>query len=417
MSAHVLVVGGGVVGLCVAYWCARQGQQVTLVERGTEDAEGCSLANAGMVVPSHFVPLASPGVVRQALRWMGNPESPFYVKPRPSLALLDWGWKLYRAATRSSVERAAPILLDLHLKSRACYREWAASWGDAFEWVERGLLLLCSTEHGLSEEAALAAHAHRLGLAAEILTPAQAAELEPAVRMTIAGAVHFPLDSHLTPARLMTALRKELHAAGVQVRYGTPVLGWRARRDHVDAVRTAQGDLTADQFVVCAGVWSAELVRSLGLKLPLQAGKGYSFTLDRPPLMPRTCAILSEARVAITPMGGALRVGGTMELGGIDETIDPVRLRGIANSVARYYPDLMPSHFADATVRSGLRPCPPDGLPYIGRFRRFDNLSAATGHAMMGVSLAPITGKLVAELLSGVAPSCNIGALRPDRYS
>ena len=292
MSAQVLVVGGGVVGLCVAYWCARQGHQVTLVERDTEDNEGCSLANAGMVVPSHFVPLASPGVMRQALRWMGNPESPFYVKPRMSLALLDWGWKFYRAATRSRVERAAPILLDLHLKSRACYREWAARWDDAFEWVERGLLMLCSTEHGLAEEAALAAHAQRLGIPADVLTPAQAAELEPTVRMTIAGAVHFPLDSHLTPARLMTALRRELHAAGVQVLMEPRSWGG----GNVAAMSTPCGPPreisppTSTSSAPASGRRNGPRSR---LRLPLQAGKGYSLTLDRPPLRPRTCAILS----------------------------------------------------------------------------------------------------------------------------
>jgi D-amino-acid dehydrogenase len=159
-----------------------------------------------------------------------------------------------------------------------------------------------------------------------------------------------------------------------------------------------------------------ELAASIGLRLPMQAGKGYSLTLDAPPMLPRMPAILTEARVAVTPMGQSLRVGGTMEIAGIDETINPARIRGIVKSAGEYYSDLTPAHFTSATVRSGLRPCSPDGLPYVGRVARYANLAIATGHAMMGVSLAPITGKLVAEIVSGERPSCAIDALSPDRY-
>jgi len=416
VSKHVLIVGGGIIGLSVAYYCARKGHRVTVVERGAAERDGCSFANAGMIVPSHFIPLASPGVVPLALRWMWNPESPFRVQPRFSAELLDWGWKLYRAATTARVANAATVLRDLHLASRACFEEWAALWGNEFELVERGLLMLCNTDHGLDEETRTAEYAQRLGIPAEVLSPAAAAELEPGIRMAIAGAVYFRLDCHLTPARLMAVLRRELRSAGVQIVSDTEVRGWRASKVRVDAVETRAGRLEADEFVLCAGIWSKELVRDLGLVLPMQAGKGYSLTLETPPIRPGICAILSEARVAMTPMGGSLRFGGTMELTGIDETINPIRIRGIVKSVARYYPDVSPAHFEQASIRSGLRPCSPDGLPYIGRFDRYANLSTASGHAMMGVSLAPITGKLMAELLSDEAPAYSIAALRPDRY-
>ena len=291
--------------------------------------------------------------------------------------------------------------------------------GDAneFELVERGLLMLCNTDHGLEQETRAAEYAHRLGIPAEILSPAAAAELEPDIRMAIAGAVYYRLDCHLTPARLMAVLRRELQTAGVRILHDTEVRGWRAGKNRVDAVETSAGALEADEFVLCAGIWSKELVRDLGLVLPMQAGKGYSLTLDAPPKRPRICALLSEARVAMTPMGESLRFGGTMELAGIDETVNPIRIRGIVKSVTRYYPDVRPSHFERASIRSGLRPCSPDGLPYIGRFERFANLSTASGHAMMGVSLAPITGKLMAEIISDEPPSLSTAALRPDRYS
>jgi D-amino-acid dehydrogenase len=417
MSKRVLIVGGGVIGLSVAHYCALKGHQVTVIERGPPERDGCSFANAGMIVPSHFIPLASPGVVQMGLRWMWNPESPFHVQPRFSSELFDWGWKLYRAATPEHVARAAPVLRDLHLASRACFEEWVALWGNEFELVERGLLMLCNTDQRLEEERRTAEYAQRLGIAAEVLSPAAAAELEPGIRMAIAGAVFYRLDCHLTPGRLMAVLRRELQGAGVRMLHDTEVHGWRASKVRVEAVETSAGSLEADEFVLCAGIWSKELVRDLGLVLPMQAGKGYSLTLEAPPMRPRTCALLSEARVAMTPMGESLRFGGTMELAGIDETINPIRIRGIVKSVTRYYPDVSPSHFEQAAIRSGLRPCSPDGLPYVGRFERFANLSTASGHAMMGVSLAPITGKLMAEILSDEAPAHSIAALRPDRYA
>jgi len=417
MSKRVLVVGGGVIGLSVAWFCALKGHKVTVLERGAAERDGCSFANAGMIVPSHFIPLASPGVVGTGLRWMWNPESPFHVKPRLDAELFDWGWKLYRAATPEHVARAAPVLRDLHVASRMLFEEWAALWGNAFEFVERGLLALCRTEHGLEEETKNAQWAERLGIPAEVLTPAATAELEPGVRMAIAGAVYFRLDGHLTPARLMSVLRRELEHAGVEVRHGTEVRAWHARDSRVDAVETSRDRLEADEFVLCAGIWSTPLARDLGIALPMQAGKGYSLTLGDSPVRPRQCALLTEARVAVTPMGGDVRFGGTMELAGIDESINPARLRGIVNSVAAYYPDMTPSHFDHASIRSGLRPCSPDGLPYLGRFGRFANLSTACGHAMLGISLAPITGKLMAELVSGEKPSLAIEALDPDRYA
>jgi D-amino-acid dehydrogenase len=420
VSKHVLIVGGGIVGLCVAYYCARKGHRVTLIERGGPDRDGCSFANAGMLVASHVVPLASPGMVQLGFKWMWNAESPFYVKPRFSADLLDWGWKFHRAATQAHVDRAGPRLRDLHVASHACFREWADLWGNEFELTKRGLLVLCNTEHGLEEEANNATRARGLGIPAEVLTPAATAELEPDVRMAIAGSVYFPQDCHLTPGRLMAVLTREAERAGVKVTYGTQVSGWRSGKTRIDAVQTTRtdvGELSADEYVVCAGVWSTNVVRDLGLKIPMQAGKGYSLTLESPCSLPRTGAILSEARVAATPMGKALRFGGTMELAGIDESINPARLRGIVNSAVRYYPDVTPAHFERATVRSGLRPCSPDGLPFLGRFSRFANLSVATGHAMMGVSLGPITGKLMAEILSDEPLSCSVEGLSPDRYA
>jgi len=414
----VVVVGGGVIGLCTALYCARRGWRVTVVERHGERRDGCSFQNAGMVVPSHFVPLAAPGMVALALKWMWNPASPFYVKPRASWALVDWAQKFWRAASAERVRRAAPLLRDLSLASRDCFEELATPEND-FGLERRGLLMLCKTPQALEHEAETADQARALGIPAEVLDAAQTAALDPGVRMDVAGAVYFSKDCHLAPDRFMAGLQRRLAQAGAQFLWNTEVSGWRVDADHrIRAARSGRGqEIEADEFVLCAGSWSPPLARSLGLNLPMQAGKGYSLTLPRPRQSPRICAIFTEARVAVTPLNGALRFGGTLEIAGLSEDINPARVRGIIDAVARYYPDLEPADFDGIRPWRGLRPCSPDGLPYLGRTARCANLVVATGHAMMGTSLGPITGRLAAEILSDGAPSLDLALLSPDRYS
>jgi D-amino-acid dehydrogenase len=214
-------------------------------------------------------------------------------------------------------------------------------------------------------------------------------------------------------------LQEELAAQGAEFVWNTEVSGWRIERDrHIRAVRTSAGaDIEADEFVLCGGSWSPLLARELDLRIPIQAGKGYSLTLSNPGQLPGICAILCEARIAVTPMGGALRFGGTMEIAGLDEDINPVRVRGIIDAVPRYYPQFAPGDFDGVAPWRGLRPCSPDGLPYVGRTARFANLAIATGHAMMGLSLAPITGKLIAGALADDKPPFDLTQLSPDRYS
>ncbi len=414
----VVIIGGGVIGLCSALYAAERGFAVTVLDRSPAGHAGCSHGNAGMVVPSHFVPLAAPGAVALGLKWMANPESPFYVKPRLDLDLLRWGWNFWRASTRAQVARAAPLLRDLHFGSRACFDALSQRPGGGFGLVRKGLLMLCKTQAALDEEAHAATTARALGVPAEVLKPAQAAALDPQVRMDIAGAVYFPKDCHLVPQEFMTALERWLGAGQVTISRDTQVSDFEfGAGDVIAAVRTNRGRFAADEFLLCGGAWSTGLARSLGLNLPMQAGKGYSLTLPQPRQLPSICAIFTEARIAITPMGSTLRIGGTMEMAGLDESINPVRVRGIIKSVPKYYPEFQEKDFAGITPWRGLRPCSPDGLPYLGRTRRYPNLTVATGHAMMGLSLGPITGKLVAELLAHERPSHDLALLDPDRYN
>ncbi|MBM3835997.1 MAG: FAD-dependent oxidoreductase [Verrucomicrobia bacterium] len=415
-SKHIVVIGSGVIGLSTAYYAALEGHRVTVIDRHAEQRDNCSFGNAGMIAPSHFVPLAAPGMVALGLKWMWNPESPFYIKPRLNRELLSWGFRFWRAATPQHVTRSAPLLRDLHMASRACFEELAALPNNDFGLVKKGLLMLCKTEHAFEEEAKAAEQARSLGIPAEALDSKQTAALDPNIQMDIAGSVYFPKDCHLTPSRFMAGLKQQLDRANVQFAWNTEVIGWRVVGHRVEAARTPKGDLTADEFVLCGGSWSPVVARELRLKIPMQAGKGYSLTLPEPRQLPEISAILTEARVAATPMGSSLRFGGTMEIAGLNEEINPVRVQGIIKSVPKYYPAFRPADFDGIQPWRGLRPVSPDGLPYIGRTARYTNLSIATGHAMMGLSIGPITGRLMAEILSGKKTSIAIDALSPDRY-
>lgn len=405
---RVAIVGGGVIGLCTAYYAAERGMRVIVVDRGREGEPGCSYGNAGMITPSHFVPLAAPGMIRLALKWMWNPESPFYMKPRFDRQLFEWAWKFYRAATVEHVMRSAPLLLHLNLASRACFDELAPEILEA-----KGIIIVCNTEEAMEHEIATASIARELGLPAEVLDANAIAAMEPSIRMNVVGGVYFPKDAYLPPWQFMSSMIRRVP----EVQWNTAVTGWRTAGNRIEAVTTTGGEIRADEFVICGGAWSPDIARDLNLHLPMQAGKGYSLTIPHPRLKLAHAMILSEARVAVTPMGEALRFGGTMEITGIDLSINPARVRGIVKSVPSYLPDLGADDFDGVKPWAGLRPCSPDGLPYIGRFARYANLSAATGHAMMGLSLGPITGKLMSEILSNEAPSIPIESLSPDRYA
>ena len=312
---HVAVLGGGVIGLMTAWSARRRGFTVTVVDRQPSQRDGCSFGNAGMLVPSHFIPLAAPGMVALGLKWMWNPESPFYIRPRASWDLVRWAARFWQAATKAHVARSAPLLRDLHLQSRLLYQQLAAEFGNEFGLVEAGLVMLCKSEKTLDEETHVAEQARELGIPAERLDPAELAQLDPAITMSVAGGIYFPRDCHLSPNRLMEGIERRLAAEGVQFRWSTEVTGLRTEGGRIRAAVLAgerPGELEADQFVLCGGVWSEALGKGLELSIPMQAGKGYSVTLEQPRQLPRLCSILTEARVAVTPMGSTLRLGGTM---------------------------------------------------------------------------------------------------------
>lgn len=418
-TKSVIVCGGGIVGLCTAYYLAREGLSVTVVEKqGEVGHDHCAVGSSGYVSPSHVIPLAAPGMVWKGLKWMLNSRSPFYIQPRLDTELMRWGWHFWRASNRARVVRAAPVLRDLCLHSRALFEELDELTGDRSEFRKDGLLNLCRTAQSLHEEAnGLARLANELGVEAQVLDARQTAALGLGVKLDIAGSVYFPIDAHLTPARFSVALAGLLKEMGVRFCWDTTIYGWRKFDRRIAAVQTTAGDLIADEFVLTGGSWSSGMLAGLGLRMPMQAGKGYSLTLPKPRYRITKPFILKERRVAVTPMGDTLRFGGTMEIAGHNDRVRGERVEQIMAGVMAYMPEFTPADFAGLKPWFGYRPVSPDGLPYIGRFGRYANLATACGHAMLGVTLAPVSGLLVADLLSGRKPSVDLTLLNPDRYA
>lgn len=413
---HVGIVGGGIVGLCSAYYLHKAGHRVTLFDQASI-ADGCSLGNAGMIVPSHIIPLAQPGMITKGLRWMLKSTSPFYVKPRLNAELMRWGWLFYRHSTPDHVRRSIPVLRDLSLLSKTLYQDLAANGDLTFEWQERGLLMLYKTaaaEHEMTEEADLA---NRAGIDARVLSGQQVQDQEPDTRVDVRGGIFYPGDAHLNPGELIRSLVDYLRREGVTILEEHTITGFGKAESRITSVQTAHGSYQVDAAVVAGGAWSSAIARQLGLTLSMQGGKGYSFMLRNLTNNVRVPAIMLEARATATPMGTDLRFAGTLEVAGTDMTVNMNRVRGIVQSINQYYPDVSVEMPVVDKVWRGLRPCSPDGLPYIGPTERFENVVLATGHGMMGLSLGPATGKLVSELIDGSARSMAVTAFSPDRFA
>jgi len=414
----VVVIGGGIVGLSSAYYLSESGHEVTVIDK-TDISSNCSYGNAGYVCPSHFVPLATPGIVKQGLKWMWNSKSPFYVQPRLSLSLIDWGLKFMRSATPEHVERSAIPLRDIAILSQKMYEEWTRLPQFQFAYEHKGLLEIFQTEKGGDHAKHVMHRAHELGLTDTVLLDAAALQaLEPHTVIEAKGAVWFKCDAHLYPNKLMSQLITDLKNKGVRFILNEEVIGFEKNHQQVTKVKTLTQVLDTDAVVIAAGSWSRELSALLQLKIPLMPGRGYSVTLEDSPHRLNYPSVLIEGRVALTPMdGNKIRFGGTMEITSTQTPPRYQRVQGILDAVKRYYPSFDVPMPAPEQIWYGYRPCSADGLPYLGRTQQWKNVVMATGHAMVGLSLGAGTGKLVSEIINETPLSMDIAAFKPERFN
>lgn len=415
-TKKVIIVGAGIVGYSTAYFLNKAGCDVTIIDQ-TDGNDNCSFGNAGYVSPSHLIPLASPGIISQGLKWMLNSKSPFYIKPRLNLDLIKWGLLFKKASTEKRVKDAIPVLYDLTVKSQKLYEEILEVENIDAGYHKPGLLMVCQTKETLHHEEELVKIAQNFGLEASALTREETEKLEPNVEYDMAGSVWFGCDAWMTPNAYMEKFRPLLVERGVKLEFDTQLTDFNIEHGKVKSVLTNNGNFEADEFIMAAGAWTPLLMKKLGIFMPLQGGKGYSFTIENPPAMPKLPSILVEGRIATTPMMHGLRIAGTMELTGINHAINQNRIEGIVDSVKQAMPSLRDYDFSSIEPWAGLRPCTPDGLPYIGRVSAVSNLQVGTGHAMLGWTLGPITGKMLAEEIIGEQASVRSSLLEVERYN
>ena len=408
----VAIVGGGVIGLCAGYSLRRAGAEVVIVERD-RCGQATSRGNAGWVTPGLSAPLPAPGVVARSLLWMTRGDSPLLIRPRPHADFLRWCWRFARSCTRSRYRAGLEATLALNARTLELYDRMRAD-GVEFEMHADGLVFAALSERELAHEEAALDELRGAGYrgSTQTLDGERLRALEPALSERVRGGFYAPEERHVRPETLMRGLTEALGRAGVEIVEGAAVQrlerrngGWR--------VATEARDLVADRVVVCAGVWSRTLLAGIGAKLPLEAAKGYSVTAAAGGARPLHPLYLLEARLGCSPFEGAIRLAGTLELAGIELSLNRRRLQAITRAAAKYLSEWTPVE--PELEWAGLRPLAPDGLPFIGRVPGSPGVFAATGHAMLGVTLGPATGEALVPLVLEDAVPPEVEPFRLDR--
>ena len=413
MSKKVVIIGGGIMGVCSAYFLNKEGHEVTIIDK-SNFSSGASFVNAGYITPSHIISLAAPGIITKGLKWMFNPSSPFYVKHRLDKDFLQWAWAFKRSSTKQKVAQSIPVIKDINILSRELYIAMKSSGDLDFHYEHKGLLMAYKHDKAGEQEWEVGKKAIQLGLKVENLTAKEVEILEPKANLNIKGAVYFHSDAHMTPGGFMKNMLAYLKSQGVAILAEEEVKDIIISNNSIKKVITNKQEITADEFVMAAGSWSPLISKKLGIKMLLQPGKGYRINVAQETNI-TIPAVLLEAKVAVTPMNGFTRFSGTMEIDKINHKINPIRVNAIANSASEYYKGLQISTEDKEAAQCGLRPVTPDGLPYIGKTTQYNNLTFATGHAMMGWSLGPATGKLVSEIISNQKSSLDLNPFKVQR--
>ncbi len=396
---RIVVVGGGIIGIACAHFLNRAGYQVTIVDKGRIGGE-CSHGNCGLVCPSHVLPLAEPGALGAAFKSMLSPQSPFHIRPRLDRGLWKWLWNFARRCNQAKMLESGRAIQPLLASSLSLYTQLVEQEGIECEWKKQGLLFVYKNQRPfdsytrvndlLTEE--FNEPARRIG-------GPELGEFEPSLRPGLAGGWYFEHDAHLRPDRLVASWRAALQRRGVRFVEQEGLDSLIETNGVVRAAKLEHQTIEADRFVIATGAWTPRLAGILRVRIPIEPGKGYSITLPRPSVCPRVPLIFPEHRVAVTPLDEELRIGSIMEFAGYDATIRPERLRLLTEGVGHYLRGELPSGVNEKWF--GWRPMTYDSTPVIGPCPGFSNVFLATGHNMLGLSMAPATGRLISELISG----------------
>jgi len=413
-TSEILIIGGGVIGVCSAYYLLQEGFSVTLLEKDRINA-GSTYGNAGLIIPSDSLPVPAPGALTQGLRWLLDSASPFYIKPTLDPGVLRWRWGFQGACREEAWRRAAALLTRLSVDSVPLFEEIIQQEGIDCHYQREGLLLLYEKEPSLRAGMELLEKLAEYQIQGEVLRGEHLQQQFHPARPKIAGGIYFGPDAHLDPAVFTAQLADRCFDLGLELVEDCEVLGFERSGSEISAVKTTRGAFQAEQIVLAAGAWPQPLAQQLGLRLPVQPAKGYSITFERPENYPEIPLLLDEAKIAVTPLGNTLRFAGTLELAGLNLDINQKRVQAILDNAVRYLSiDINEQPLVE--IWRGLRPCTPDGLPIVGRSEKVTNLIAASGHCMLGVSQGTITGKLVSRIAAGEKSDLDLDALSPDRF-
>lgn len=409
----IIVIGGGIIGACTAYYLAREGRSVTIIEKEDVGA-GSSHGNAGLIANGFAIPMAAPGVPSQGLKYLFDTTSPFYIKPRLNLDLINWLWNFRGACNEKQVRRSIPILLSLGQGSFDLFDELFAAEVVNFGYKGKGRLILFTSEDSFKNGKEDVDLLREFGVEATLLDAGGVRKIEPNVLPAVTHGIYCAAYAHLSPDLFVHEMMRLAQKQGLTVKKETAVTGFETAGGLISSVITTEGSFTANQIVLAAGAWSPVVSRDLKLKLPIQPAKGYSLTYKRPTTSPRLPLSLSERKIAVTPMGETLRFTSTLELAGFDSSLNQQRLQTIRHSVNEYLPGM--EKLEQETPWFGYRPATPDDLPIIGRTRAYENLILATGHGTLGITHGLITGKLVEQIIGGKPPSMDITPFRAERF-
>lgn len=412
-SADVIILGAGVIGLSCAHALLKAGRGVTVLEQQTVGS-GASHGNCGTITPS-VLPLPAPGVISKGMKWLFKDDAPLRIQPRVDLEFLRWLWAFMRRCNERDFRQAAHARSELLRASRNLLTDLIRTERLDCQFRENGTFYVHRDQRQFERASRDAQLLTELGVAVEVLDAPAARIKEPALNDSIVGGHYFPGDASLRPDRYVAELARIVRAAGGVIHEQTLVQGFRTERGVISSVVTPQKRMRAREFVVALGAWSPVVTRSLGLRLPIQPGKGYSITYEKPLNAPTLPLFLKERAVCVTPLQTGFRLGSTMEFAGYDSAPNPARLRALVRGAQEYF-----SFAARTAVQEewfGWRPMTPDDLPILGRAPGFKNLTLATGHGMLGLSLATVTGLLISEVLSGRPPTLNLEPFSPARFN
>ncbi|MFM2393533.1 MAG: hypothetical protein RLZZ546_1515 [Bacteroidota bacterium] len=410
----VVIIGGGIIGMCCAYYLNKKGIDVHIIEK-TDGKNGCSFGNAGYISPSHYIPLASPGIISQGLKWMLSSSSPFYIKPRFDLDLIKWGLKFWSNCNEHKVNKSIPALNQFLHYSREKTIDMSSELKNSFDLELNGCYMMYRLQKTADHELELCHRSKELGIDTKVYSKEELQQLEPNLGITSLGAVFYPIDAHLNPIKWMNSLKSHLENNGVHFSFNSEVSSFEKKSKKILALYTNQKKIEFDHLIIASGSWLPHTLKKLNLNILLQPGKGYSTTYENQPINLSKPAILVDDRVALTPLGSSLRVGGTMEISGINNDIKLNRVEAIINAVNKNFVNLNLTMPPENKIWNGLRPVSPDGLPYVGHAKSYDNLTIAGGHAMIGVSLAAGTGKIISDLINHSNTEIDIKAFAIDR--